>query len=343
MPENIALHQTESWQQSLINAVRDPNELLRLLELPQHLLGAAREASRLFPLKVPAPYLSRIKKGDVNDPLLRQILPLGAETVAQAGYHSDPLEESSSNPHQGLIHKYRSRALLIVAPNCAVNCRYCFRRHFPYSDNNPGKERWEETLTYLADHSDISEVIYSGGDPLASPDRHLRWLTEQIAQIHHIKRLRVHSRLPVVIPQRVTPDMIDWMTFSRLTPSLVLHINHPAEIDTAVMAAINDLRQARITVLNQSVLLKGINDNPQTLTQLSERLFEAGVLPYYLHLLDKVSGAAHFDISEHEARTIYQQLQTRLPGYLLPRLVREIPGEASKTLIFSSQPRSSEI
>ena len=223
--------------------------------------------------------------------------------------------------------------LLIVSPHCAINCRYCFRRHFPYQENRQNKQQWQQALDYIKLHQEINEVIFSGGDPLAANDNFLGWLTGQIADIPHIKRLRIHTRLPVVIPTRIDQAFLDWATGTRLKPIVVLHINHRNEIDTAVQQMIQRLLSQGLLVMNQTVLLKTINNSAQTLVELSEALYDAGVLPYYLHLLDPVAGASHFDISAHQAHQIYSQLQARLPGFLVPKLVREVAGEKSKTLV----------
>jgi EF-P beta-lysylation protein EpmB len=283
-----------------------------------------------FQVRGPHAYLSRIRKGDPNDPLLRQILPVSEELLAVPGYSKDPLAEQQANPVPGLIHKYHGRLLLVVSPNCAVNCRYCFRRHFPYQENRPARPEWQNALDYSARDASISEVIYSGGDPLVTGDNQLRWLTEQIAGIRHVKRLRIHTRLPVVIPDRITDSCLQWLTETRLQTSMVIHSNHPNELDDSVGSSLLALKSAGITVMNQSVLMAGINDDTDTLAQLSERLFEFGTLPYYLHQLDKISGAAHFEVSDETARQLHSQLLVRLPGYLVPKLVREIPGSPSK-------------
>ncbi len=322
-----------SWQEELSQAVRDPEQLLEQLALPKALLPQARRAHELFPLRVPQPFLDRIEKGNPEDPLLKQILPLGVEDNHIEGYTTDPLEEQSSNPLRGLVHKYHGRVLLIVAPICAINCRYCFRRHFDYDDNNPSREQWQETFDYIAADSSIQEVIYSGGDPLATSDRQLTWLTNELASIPHIKRLRVHTRLPVVIPNRITDDTLAWLTHPKLRTVMVLHINHPQEIDSQVSSTLKKLQNAGITLLNQSVLLKGVNDDVNTLQRLSERLFEHHVLPYYLHTLDKIQGAAHFDVPEQRAIDLHRQMQLCLPGFLVPRLSKEEAGARSKTLI----------
>ncbi|MBB3142559.1 EF-P beta-lysylation protein EpmB [Halomonas organivorans] len=320
-----------AWQAQLAGAIRDPHELCRRLGLDPEWVPGAEAGHALFEVRVPESYLARIRAGDPHDPLLRQVLPLGEEAEATPGYVADPLEEADHTPRRGLIHKYAGRVLLIASPACAVNCRYCFRRHFPYEENAPSRAQWEETLTYLRDDASIVEAILSGGDPLAASDRQLAWLVERLAAIPHLKRLRIHTRLPVVIPDRIDGALLDWLGGTRLQKVMVLHINHAQEIDATVIEACRRLQAAGVTLLNQSVLLRGVNDDVESLAALSERLFEAGILPYYLHVLDPVSGAAHFDVADDAARTLVATLRTRLPGFLMPTLVREVPGEASKT------------
>jgi len=269
--------------------------------------------------------------GDPTDPLLRQVLPLGEEALPAPGYVTDPLQEAEHTPARGLIHKYAGRVLLITSPACAVNCRYCFRRHFPYGDNSPSRAQWEASLEHLRTDPSITEAILSGGDPLAASDRQLAWLVERLEAIPHLRRLRIHTRLPVVIPDRIDAALLDWLGKSRLQKVVVLHINHAQEIDPAVVDACARLKTAGVTLLNQSVLLRGVNDSVDALAALSERLFEAGVLPYYLHVLDPVAGAAHFDVPDGQARELVAGLREVLPGFLMPRLVREVPGEGSKT------------
>jgi len=323
----------ESWQQALANAVTDPLELLQLLSLDIEALPGAVAAIGSFPLRVPRAFIARMNKGDWNDPLLQQIMPVARELELQPGFSDDPLEELGSNPLSGLIHKYQGRVLLIVSGGCAVNCRYCFRRHFPYSDNNPGRHQWTEVLDYIAADPSINEVILSGGDPLAASDKLLTDLVDQLQLIPHLTTLRVHSRLPVVIPQRITEQTLVWLSGGRLQPVLVIHSNHANELDQQVQRSLATLREAGVTLLNQSVLLAGVNDSAPALKALSERLFACGVLPYYLHLLDKVAGAAHFYVDEPRAQSIVQQLLASAPGYLVPRLVKELPQHHSKTLI----------
>ncbi|WP_111642576.1 EF-P beta-lysylation protein EpmB [Marinimicrobium alkaliphilum] len=331
IPRTAAKCQTENWQDDARDLVRDPAELIELLALPAETLPAARAAAEQFALRVPRSYVARMAPGDLNDPLLRQVLPLGDELIDHPGYTHDPLGEQAANALPGLIHKYHGRVLLIVSGSCVINCRYCFRRHFPYADNRPGRDQWGAALDYIAADPSITEVIFSGGDPLSAADAQLAWLAAAIEAIPHVRRLRVHSRLPVVMPSRVTDALLDWLGKSRLCASLVIHANHPNELDDTVAIALARLRAANITLLNQTVLLRGINDDLETLSRLSESLFALGVLPYYLHLLDPVAGAAHFDTERSHALTLHQQLRERLPGYLVPKLVQEIAGEASKT------------
>lgn len=319
-----------AWQVALAEAITNPRELLELLELDLALLPAVETAAKLFALRVPRHFVARMAKSDINDPLLRQVLPLDAEFAPQAGYSRDPLAEKAVNPVPGLLHKYHGRVLLTITGACGINCRYCFRRYFPYVENNPGVAGWEQALAYIAQDSSITEVILSGGDPLLAPDGHLAKLAEKIAAIAHVQTLRIHSRLPIVLPERITPELIAWLTGSRLKPVLVVHCNHPQEINEQVSAAMQMLRQAGVILLNQAVLLKGVNDSVQVLTQLSAVLFEAGILPYYLHLLDRVEGAAHFEVEEARAQTLLWEILQKLPGYLVPKLVREMPGAATK-------------
>ncbi|WP_041521616.1 EF-P beta-lysylation protein EpmB [Gilvimarinus agarilyticus] len=327
----VATWQTETWQEALKNVIRTPEELFSLLKLDPALLPAAHLAGNDFALRVPRSFVRRMEPGNIDDPLLRQVLPIGDELLAVPGYSHDPLAEKTTNPHPGLVHKYQGRVLLVVTGSCAINCRYCFRRHFPYADNRPSRAQWQQALDYIRADSSIHEVIFSGGDPLNAPDATLSWLTDEISHITHITRLRVHSRLPIVVPERITDECLAWLARPRFANTLVIHANHARELDGSVAHALGQLRQAGVTLLNQTVLLKGVNDSQAALSELSERLFACGVLPYYLHLLDKVSGAAHFDVPEAKARRLHQGLLHSLSGYLVPKLVREIPGQPSKT------------
>jgi L-lysine 2,3-aminomutase len=321
-----------SWQEILAGTIKNTEELCRRLDLKQDALPANHPLLKNFPVRVPAPFLSRMEPGNPLDPLLLQVFPGTAEANSTPGFVSDPLEESSVNPLPGILHKYKGRALLLVTSSCAIHCRYCFRRHFPYADNLPGRLHWQESLDYIANDTSLSEIIFSGGDPLTLPDAYLGWFIEELSRFDHIKRIRLHTRLPIMIPQRITESLCELLANPRFQTILVLHSNHPNEFDLKVDEACRKLKNAGVLLLNQSVLLKGINDSPETLATLSERLFSAGVMPYYLHLLDRVSGAAHFEVNEKDASILMKKLQATLPGYLVPKLVREIPGEAAKTL-----------
>lgn len=321
----------EDWLSQLADVVTDPDELLRLLNVDaDEKLLAGRDAKRLFPLRVPRAFIARMEKGNPNDPLLRQVLTAQDEFITAPGFSTDPLEEQHSVV-PGLLHKYRNRALLLVKGGCAVNCRYCFRRHFPYAENQGNKRNWQAALDYIAQHPELDEIIFSGGDPLMAKDHELEWLITHLEALPHVKRLRIHSRLPIVIPARITDALVTRFAQSRLQILLVNHINHAREIDDEFRAAMARLRQAGVTLLNQSVLLRGVNNNAQMLADLSNALFDAGVMPYYLHVLDKVQGAAHFLVSDDEARTIMRELLTLISGYMVPKLAREIGGEPSKT------------
>jgi len=325
-------HVLPSWQKELANAVKNPQQLLELLEISPKNVPLSLKARKSFPMLVPLPFVNKMKKGDINDPLLQQVLPITDEELVSDGYSTDPLEEHDS-ALPGLLHKYQSRVLLILKSGCAVNCRYCFRRHFPYQDNNINKNQLQEIITYIKSHPEVNEVILSGGDPLMSKDDFLQYLINELELLPQLTRLRLHSRLPVVIPSRVTDQLCSMFNKSRLNVVFVLHINHANEVDSIFKNAMNKLHQAGVQLLNQSVLLKGVNDNSEALIALSEALFEAHILPYYLFLLDKVQGAQHFDLPEQRAVQLVQQMAAALPGYLVPRLSREIAGEKSKTLI----------
>ena len=326
-------HKAAGWQQSLANAVTNPEELLKLLELDMQLLAPALSAARLFPLKAPREFISRIEKSNINDPLLRQLLPLGEETHITPGYDEDPLQEANANPIPGLLHKYHNRVLLTFTGACAINCRYCFRRHFPYGDNNPGRSGWDKAIDYIAANANINEVILSGGDPLIANDRTLQIFSDKLNALTHVKRLRIHTRIPVILPDRITADFIAWLKQLRQKPVMVIHCNHAQEINQPVREAIQQLANAGVTLLNQSVLLKGINDDADVLANLSEALFETGVQPYYLHVPDKVQGTAHFDLNRAQAQALHDALRIRLSGYLVPKLVYEQPGALAKISI----------
>lgn len=321
----------EEWLHQLADVITDPDELLQLLALQHHPeLVSGHDARRLFALRVPQAFAARMRKGDPQDPLLLQVITSQQEFVDAPGYSTDPLDEQSSVV-PGLLHKYRNRALLLVKGGCAVNCRYCFRRHFPYSDNQGNKRNWQQALEYIRQQPELDEIIFSGGDPLMAKDHELDWLIGELEQIPHIRRLRIHTRLPVVIPKRITETLCQRLSQSRLQTLMVTHINHAQEIDDDLRHAMQRLKRAGVTLLNQSVLLRGINDHAVTLATLSNALFDAGILPYYLHVLDKVQGAAHFYVDDERARGIMRELLSRVSGYMVPKLAREIGGEPSKT------------
>ena len=322
--------QPEDWQKQQAQAISDPRQLLQLLELPTSLLGGAQRAAQTFPLRVTRHFLGLMEKGNPHDPLLRQVLPLGEELLAHPDYLDDPVGDAAAALGNGILHKYHGRALLITTGACGVHCRYCFRRNYPYAEDNATRH-WQGMLDQLAEMPQIDEVILSGGDPLTLSDRRLAELLERLQAMPQLQRLRIHSRQPVVLPARITPQLTQMLGDCRLHTSLVLHCNHPAELAPELQTGLERLRAAGVTLLNQSVLLKGVNDDPETLAKLSETLFGFGVLPYYLHQLDRVSGAQHFAVGDRQAHALHETLRKRLPGYLLPRLVREIAGEASKT------------
>lgn len=323
--------QTPPWQRLQAAAITDPAVLLRRLGLDRALLPAARRAAQHFRLRVPEGYVARMRRGDPHDPLLRQVLPLDAECQDPPGYLDDPVGDHDAMMVPGLLHKYPGRVLLLSTGACAVHCRYCFRRHFPYADANPAREQWGPALDYIAARPAITEVILSGGDPLSLSDERLSALAGALAEIPHLRRLRVHSRTPVVLPERVDEALLDWLAPGRFATVMVIHANHAREIDGTVREAVGRLRRAGVLLLNQAVLLRGVNDRVEDLADLSETLFEAGVLPYYLHQLDPVRGAAHFLVPDRQALALHEALAARVPGYLLPRLVREIPGAGGKT------------
>ena len=333
IPRIPARDDTPAWQRLLARSITDPAELLRRLRLDPALLPAARAAAARFRLRVTLPWLARIRPGDPHDPLLRQVLPLGEELAPQPpGFGPDPVGDLAAGRAPGLLHKYHGRALLITTGACAIHCRYCFRRHYPYGEHN-ASAALEDSLAYLRRRPDIKEFILSGGDPLMLGDARLAALLDALEALPHLRRLRLHSRLPVVLPQRITPTLVDRLAASRLAAVLVIHANHPREIDDSVTEALQALNRAGVRLFNQSVLLRGVNDDVDSLAELSERLFDSGVQPYYLHLLDPVAGAAHFEVPEAKARALHAALAARLPGYLLPRLAREQAGAPAKTLL----------
>ena len=330
IPANAILAQPVSWQQLWRGAVTDPHELLRLLDLSAYATDLLPAADTGFALRVPRGFIARMRRGDPADPLLRQVLPQAAELDDVSGFSKDAVGDIAARATHGVLHKYHGRALLIATGSCAINCRYCFRRHFPYAEETAAASRWEQAIAYLRGDTSIGEVILSGGDPLSLSTSKLAELTQALATIAHIRRLRIHTRLPIVLPERIDAEFLNWLGAVPLQRVVVLHANHPNEIDASVDAACAALREAGATLLNQTVLLRSVNDDADTLAALSERLFDAGVLPYYLHQLDRVAGAAHFEVDDGRALALHEALRERLPGYLVPRLVREVAGAACK-------------
>lgn len=323
----------QPWQRELLQAVTDVAELLRLVDVHPSAIETAADPAALrdFPLRVPRPYIARMRRGDPNDPLLRQVLPTTREAEPRQGYGLDPLDEADAVIDAGVLKKYHGRALVIATGSCAVHCRYCFRRHFPYADHRQDSDF--RSIAAVRRDPSIREVILSGGDPLMLTDAHLARLLAEVGSIDHVARLRIHTRLPVVIPQRVTPALTDILANVPQRVVVVFHFNHPNEIDRDCATSLAGLGD--FTLLNQSVLLQGVNDDADVLVELSARLFDAGVLPYYLHMPDAVAGTAHFDVSQRRAVALQGQLLARLPGYLVPRLVREVPGGTSKELVIA--------
>jgi L-lysine 2,3-aminomutase len=317
------------WRELWRDAITDAGDLLRAAGLGNRpeLLPPDHAG---FPLRVPRGFVARMRQGDARDPLLLQVLPQLAEHAQVVGFGTDAVGDLAAREAQGLLHKYQGRALLIASGSCAINCRYCFRRHFPYGEEIAAAGQWRQALAHLREDTSISELILSGGDPLALATAKLEELTRGLAELPHVKRLRIHTRLPVVLPERVDHSLTDWLSSLPLQKVVVLHANHASEFDVNVDATCARLRAAGCTLLNQSVLLRDVNDEVDVLAALSERLFEAGVLPYYLHQLDRVQGVAHFEVDDTRARELIDGLRVRLPGYLVPRLVREVEGEASK-------------
>jgi EF-P beta-lysylation protein EpmB len=320
------------WQAELRDAIRDGRELCAALDLPAE-LGQTADVTAGFPCLVPPSYLARIERGNPRDPLLLQVLPTGAEALPAPGFTADPVDEQTAALTPGLLQKYPGRALLIVTSACPVHCRYCFRRHFPYDDRPSGAEPWEPALAALRADDSIEEIILSGGDPLTATDARLADLVAQLAAIPHLTRLRIHTRTPVMIPSRVTDELIAWLTGSRLTPVMVLHANHVNELDADVATAIDRLRRAGVMLLNQAVLLRGVNDTIDAQCALSRRLIEIGVTPYYLHQLDRVAGAAHFEVAIDQGHALIAEMRRRLPGYAVPQYVQEQPGELHKVVL----------
>lgn len=322
-----------TWQASLKAAIRDPKELCRQLELSTKLCGQAKLPADSFPLLAPREYVARIRQGDLADPLLRQIMPLAEEKDEVSGFTTDPVRDSQATLTPGMLQKYAGRVLLITTGACAVHCRYCFRRHFPYSEAPKGVAAWASAIDAIRKDTSLREVILSGGDPLTLVDSTLSQLAEQLAAVPHLTRLRIHTRLPIMIPQRVNDELLAWLTNSRLTPYMVVHANHAQEIDGAVADSLGRLVDAGIPVMNQAALLRGVNDTADAQAELCERLINLRVLPYYLNQLDRVAGAAHFEVPIETGRKIIEELHRCLPGYAVPRYVQDREGGTHKFVL----------
>jgi EF-P beta-lysylation protein EpmB len=320
-----------TWQQELAAAIRDPDVLIDALGLPDDLRAGARQAVTLFPLMVTRSFLRRMRSGDPHDPLLLQVLPSCAEKEAVDGFEADPLAEHEAHKAPGLLQKYAGRALVISTGACAIHCRYCFRRSFPYGEEPRRMADWEPAFAELEADTSIHEIILSGGDPLMLTDARLTEMIRRLDTIGHLARLRIHTRLPIVLPSRVTRPLVKLLRATRMTPIVVVHANHPAEVVDDCARTLRRLVRCGISVLNQAVLLRGINDSVEALATLSERLVNLGVMPYYLHQLDRVAGTAHFEVPEGRGLELIAELRRRLPGYAVPQYVREIPGQSHKT------------
>ena len=327
--ETITAH--TSWQQQMKSAVRDLATLRRMLQLPEDSTALAAESA--FSVFAPLPFVDRIECGNPHDPLLLQLLPLNREDLSPPHFSTDPLDEADANFGPGVLKKYATRALFVVTGACAIHCRYCFRRHFPYSSQSLTGAGWDEAIAAIAADDSIEEVILSGGDPLTVVDRQLQTLVERLGEIPHLKTLRIHTRLPIMIPSRVTPELVEMLKAIRLNVVVVIHANHANEFDQEVVAAIAKLKSSGALLLNQSVLLAGVNDDVDVLIELSKRLLDAGVLPYYLHQLDQVVGASHFEVPVEQGKKIIAAMRASLPGYAVPRYVQELPGEPNKTVL----------
>ncbi|MFI3119932.1 MAG: EF-P beta-lysylation protein EpmB [Methylococcaceae bacterium] len=333
-PQSEIRHFSKNWQQQLAEAFNNLEDLCRYLNLSPNELPVSNAAAENFPLRVPLSFAACIEKGNPHDPLLRQVLPVNEELMVYPGFSHDPVGDLASVSQTGVLHKYQGRVLLINTGSCAINCRYCFRRNFPYGELQLSKQKEEAAIQALQEDSSISEVILSGGDPLLLSDSRLTRLIRQLDGIGHVRRIRIHTRLPIVLPARITDDLINTLKLSPKQLIVITHCNHANEINERVITACTLLKNSGITLFNQAVLLKGVNDNAKILTALSERLFDLGIIPYYLHLLDKATGTGHFEVSETEALALLRQLQTALPGYLVPKLVKEQAGAASKQAVF---------
>jgi len=321
---------TQDWKRLWRDAVRDPRELLALLGLESLGSRVSDAAADQFPLRVPRGFVARMRHGDATDPLLRQVLPLDDEDRLVPGFGLDAVGDVAARTATGVLQKYRGRALLVATGSCAIHCRYCFRRHFPYGEDSATRDGWRDALERISLDDSIDEVILSGGDPLSLATSKLTELTDALAAIPHVRRLRLHSRLPVVLPERIDAELLRWLGALPWPLAVVIHANHANEFDAGVDTALARLRGIGATLLNQAVLLRGVNDSVDALAGLSERAYAASVLPYYLHQLDRVAGTAHFEVDDDVALALHAALSARLPGYLVPRLVREVPGDTGK-------------
>ncbi|MBS62849.1 EF-P beta-lysylation protein EpmB [Salinisphaera sp.] len=332
--KRASLSQTgHGWQQAMRESVTDIETLLDLLAFDESARGVFAHVHTGFPLRVPRSYVARMRPGDVNDPLLRQVLPVEAENADVPGFSMDAVGDHASALGDGVLHKYHGRALLVTTGACAVHCRYCFRRHFDYANQHAGARQGDTALAHIAADTSINEVILSGGDPLSLSNARLEALGEALDAIEHVTRIRIHTRTAVVLPERIDAGLVNWVSQRRQQVVIVIHANHAQELDDEVAMRLAALREAGATLLNQAVLLKNVNDDVDTLIELSERLFAVGVMPYYLHMLDRVAGSAHFEVAETRARALVDRVAARLPGYLVPRLARENAGDAAKQVL----------
>lgn len=333
MIPNLSRDQAPAWQRALSEAFTRPAELLRYLQIDPALPVLDLARLKDFPLRVPRGYAARMRKGDPRDPLFLQVWPAPPEAIETPGFVRDAVGDLAALGDGGLIHKYEGRALVVATGACGVHCRFCFRRHFPYGEATASRERWSAALSALAADRTIDEVILSGGDPLSLADDKLAQFAEALEFLPHLRRLRIHTRQPVVLPERVDAALLGWLGRGRLRKVMVIHANHAQELDDAVAGALRLLRDAGVTLLNQAVLLRGVNDSVAAQRNLAGRLFETGVMPYYLHLLDRVQGTAHFEVGQQEGASIVRELSQQLPGYLVPRLVREVAGAPAKVAV----------
>jgi EF-P beta-lysylation protein EpmB len=326
------LQNRQIWQQELADGFSNIDEICKYLNIPLADNKATLSAIN-FPFRVPREFVDRMEKGNLNDPLLKQILPTVDEHIATPDFTHDPVGDLQSMTETGVIHKYQGRVLLITTGSCAINCRYCFRRNFPYGDFQLSSSKYIKAINYIESHQDISEVILSGGDPLLLNDQKLIGLIQKIESIPHIKRIRIHSRIPIVLPSRITTELCEYLLAVKKDIILVVHANHANELNDKVKFACKQLKSANITLLNQAVLLKGINNTVERLSTLHEKLFTFNIMPYYLHLLDKAAGTVHFEVSEDEGILLMNQIKKILPGYLVPKLVKELTGATNKIII----------